>query len=431
MSTEETGILEYESALSDDAKRQLRKLGRADILIGIPSHRNGRTIGEVIDALVRGIAAYYPDRRVVLVNADGGSADSTVRLIQDAQVPHNVAKLLCGYEGVTGKGTAIRAILEAAGRLHAGACFVVEARAPGIRPDWLPALINPVLQGDDLTLACYHRSAHAMSLTDNLAYPFLHAFLHADVRDPLAPEFCVSGRVARDMAACDVWETNVSRYGVNVWIALHGLTAGLRMSQVDLGYRGENGGEPGMLLDARFLHTVSTLFRSLTTYRRLWQRDPSPRHVAFRGGCHVDEALPCDEYVGVLLAAMREGQARYLDEWTVALAPDTLAEVRELLSQADDAFAFPIDLWARVALSFAMLFNKGEGDPDKVAEALLPIYYGRTAAYIHETSGLTPTERDRIVDEIVDAYLAQKEDFVRRWNTYQPWVEDSSRFWLT
>lgn len=430
MPSGEIGILEFESALSADAKRQLRKLGRADLLIGIPSHRNGRTIGEVLDAVLHGVAAYYPDRRVVLMNADGGSADNTVRLIADVETPRNVAKLLCTYEGVTGKGTAIRSIFEAAGRLHVAACLIVEARAPGIRPDWLPALINPVLQGDDLTLACYQRSAHAMSLTDNLAYPFLHTFLRTDLREPLAAEFCLSGQMAQEMAAYDVWETNVSRYGINIWVALHGLTAGLRMSQVDLGYRGENGGEPAAPLDARFLHSVSTLFRSLSLYQRAWQRELTVRHVAFRGGCHVDELLPCDEYLGVLVEAMRDGEARYLDEWAVALGPETLAQVRDLLPQAPESFTFPIALWADVVFAFAMLFNKGEGDPDKVAEALLPLFYGRTAAYICETRDLKPLERERVVDQIVDAFLARREDFVRRWNTYQPWIEDTWRFWL-
>lgn len=424
-------ILEFESALSAEATRQLRKLGRADLLIGIPTHRNGRTLGEVLGAVLRGVASFYPDRRVVLMNADGGSTDNTVRLFADIEAPRNVGKVLCTYEGVTGKGTAIRSIFEAAGRLRVGACLIVEARAPGIRPDWLPALINPVLQGDDLTMACYQRSAHAMSLTDNLAYPFVHTFLHTDLREPLAAEFCLSGTRAQEMAACDVWETNVSRYGVNIWVALHGLIAGLRMSQVDLGYRGENGGEPAAPLDPRFLHSVSTLFRSLSIYRRAWQRELTPRHVAFRGGCHVDELLPCDEYVDLLVQAMRDGESRYLNEWALALGPQRLLQVRDLLSQTSETFAFPIDLWADVVFAFAMLFNKGEGDPDKVVEALLPLFYGRTAAYIRETRDLKPLERERVVDEIVDAFVARRDDFARRWNAYQPWVVDSSRPWLT
>ena len=427
---DEEEFMDYETALNADAERQIERLGKADLLIGIPTHRNGRTIPEVLEALSQGISRYYPNWRVVLMNADGGSSDSTVRHVREAHMPPNVEKLLCTYEGITGKGTAIRAIFEAAGRLDVKACLVVEARAPGIQPEWVPALVNPVLYGDDLTLGCYHRSAYAMSLCDNLVYPFLRTFFNADLRDPLAGEFCLSGKLAATLADCDVWETNVSRFGVNVWMAIYCLVNGYRMSQVDLGYRGEGGGEPGMPLDARFLHTVSTLFRSLTTYRRIWQRDQMPRHVTFRGNHCPDEPVPCVECVPVLVQAMREGAGRYASEWQTALNPAVLDRVHALFEQPIEQFAFPKDLWAHVALSFAMVFNKGEGDPDKVSEALLPLFYGRTAAYLIETRDMTPLMREHVVEEIVYEFNKLKAPFVAKWNSYQPWIEDSPIYWL-
>ncbi len=428
---DEEEFMDYETALSADAERQIERLGRADLLIGIPTHRNGRTIPEVLEALSQGIGRYFPNQRVVLMNADGGSSDSTVRHVREAQMPSNVEKLLCTYEGVTGKGTAIRAIFEAAGRLGVRACLVVEARAPGIRPEWVPALVNPVLYGDDLTVGCYHRSAYAMSLCDNLVYPFLRTFFNAGLRDPLAGEFSLSGKLAGTLANCDVWETNVSRFGVNIWMAIYCLVSGYRVSQVDLGYRGEGGGEPGMPLDARFLHTVSTLFRSLTTYRRIWQRDQVPRRAAFRGSRLADEPVPGVECVPILLEAMREGAVRYAGEWEATLSPSVLADVRALLEQPAEAFTFPKDLWAHVALSFAMIFNKGEGDPDKVSEALLPLFYGRTASYIIETREMTPLQREPVVEEIVFEFNKLKAPFVAKWNSYQPWIDDSPIYWLT
>lgn len=51
----------YDPALSEEAQAQLARLGPVDIVVGIPSHRNGRTIGEVVDAVVEGIATYLPD----------------------------------------------------------------------------------------------------------------------------------------------------------------------------------------------------------------------------------------------------------------------------------------------------------------------------------------------------------------------------------
>ena len=51
-------------------------LDEVDVLVGIPSFNNERTIGHVVRAVVAGLAKYFP-ARAVLVNSDGGSTDRT------------------------------------------------------------------------------------------------------------------------------------------------------------------------------------------------------------------------------------------------------------------------------------------------------------------------------------------------------------------
>ena len=56
---------------------QLKEIKEADILIGIPSYNNARTIGHVVRAVMAGVAKYFPKAKAVLVNSDGGSTDGT------------------------------------------------------------------------------------------------------------------------------------------------------------------------------------------------------------------------------------------------------------------------------------------------------------------------------------------------------------------
>jgi hypothetical protein len=431
MTSLDNTILQFETTLCREAQRRIRQLGGADLLIGIPSHRNGRTIGEVADAVVAAVRTYYPDQRIVLMNADGGSSDSTVRHLRDLEVPDNVHKLLTMYEGVTGKGTAIRCILEAAGRLHVRACLVLEARAIGIQPEWLPALVSPVLHGDDIVMACYQRAAVDSALTDNLVYPFLHSFWGSDLREPLAGEFCVSGEMAVHLAACDVWETNVARFGVNAWLALHALTEPLRVAQVDLGYRGPNGGELAALGDQRFAHVVDTLFRALTVNRRSWTQGAVSASVPFRGLRAADRIVECEDCVAPLAEAFRAGACEYAAEWQGIISADTLASLRQVVSMPDDEMNLSVALWVRLVYEFATVFNKGEGDPDKVVEALLPIFYGRAATYVKEVSSLSVYEREAIVQGLCLAFDEQRGYFQHLWDTYQEWEDDVTRFWTS
>ncbi len=423
-------ILLYESALNKSAHRKLRRIGSADILIGIPSHRNGRTIGEVLDAVARGIASFLPDRRVVLMNADGGSSDSTVRHVRDQKVPRNLTKFLTTYEGPSGKGNAVRAILEAAVKLRVKACLVLEARAPGITPEWLPSLLGPVLQGNDMVFGCYQRSAYAASLTDNLVYPFLRTFLNADLREPLAGEFCVSGSLAADLVSCDVWETNVSRFGLNAWLAIYALTHPLQVLQVDLGYRGEGGGEPGNPLDQRFLHIVGTLFRLLATHRRYWESGPPPTRIPFAGQRAEDRYITGEDHSAVLLQSLRNGADKWKAQWQNMLSRPVYDRIMELVWVSDDAFDYSDDLWAQTVMDAALEYNLGEGDPDKVVEALLPLYYGRTVAYIRASRGLSVGQREQRVRSVLDAFQRAKILFRERWDaSYEVWEEDDAFYW--
>jgi hypothetical protein len=388
-------VLMGDSALSDEATRRLEQIKTADIVIGIPSHRNGRTIGEVVEAVRDAVRRYLPDKRVVLMNADGGSSDNTVKHVEDAEMPANVEKVLTLYEGAIGKGTAVHAILEATVMLGARACLILEARAPGITPEWIPAMVEPVLHGAEIVIPCFASSASAAAINDNLVYPFMRTFIRTDLRGPLISEFCVSGSLARDLILADIWETDVSRFGINVWVPLQGLAEGRQMVQVDLGYRGEPGGEPGAVADPRLLHVIGTMLRVLVEGRRLWQKEPVPRLVGFVGPRCADRAVPCNDCRHELLMGFREGAERYGALWEQILQPALLAEVRVLEGRAEDDIALDKATWAHIVMDFAVIFNQGEGDPDKVVEALLPLLYLRCATYLRETEGMTPGERGR------------------------------------
>jgi len=420
------GMLMYEgeSPLDSEARARLKQIGHADIVVGIPSHRNGRTIGEVARAAADGIAAYLADQRVLLMNADGGSSDNTPRYISDAPVGANVEKLVTVYQGTMGKGTAIRAILEAAAQLGARACLVLEARAPGIRPEWIRALASPVLDdGYALALGCYQRSAYGAALTDNLVYPFLRTVFGTSLREPLAGEFCLSGALATEYAGRDVWETDVARFGVNIWLSTQALLEDRRICQSPLGYRGDGGGEPGMALDARFLHTMGTLFRLLSTHRRLWQKELPPRDVPYCGEPCPDRLVPCQDCVAELLDAFGDGRRQHGPQWERMFAPSTLKALLGLLEQPRETFDFAVELWTRTVMESAVVYNRGEGDPDKVVEALLPLFYARAAAYVLRTHGLSPAAREEVVQGVVQAFVESKPFLYEYWNGYQPWTD--------
>jgi len=75
-----------ETLLTDDFLRQLINVGEVDILVGLPTHNNAKTIEPVLRATQAGILKCFPRERVVIINADGGSQDGTPELVTGASI---------------------------------------------------------------------------------------------------------------------------------------------------------------------------------------------------------------------------------------------------------------------------------------------------------------------------------------------------------
>jgi hypothetical protein len=76
----------HKALLRTEVEGQIREIGRADILVGIPSFNNAGAIEHVVRAIKAGFAKYFPDCQAVLVNSDGGSTDGTPEAVRRAAI---------------------------------------------------------------------------------------------------------------------------------------------------------------------------------------------------------------------------------------------------------------------------------------------------------------------------------------------------------
>ena len=176
-----------ETLLTDDFLRQLINVGEVDILVGLPTHNNAKTIEPVLRAIQAGILKCFPRERAVIINADGGSQDGTPELVTGASIDdvwraskvyalRTLHAISTQYARTPEPGTALRTILAAADLLRAKACVVVSPDSTTIEPDWLQRLVRPVYNDNfDLVSPIYHRQKFEGVLMRNLLYPMTRA----------------------------------------------------------------------------------------------------------------------------------------------------------------------------------------------------------------------------------------------------------------
>ncbi len=409
-----------DSALDRHARRRLSANGQSDILIGLPTYKNSRTIGNVVAALSTGLVKHFPDRRAHILIADGGSTDETLDVARSVALPGNITLGVAEYQGLTGKGTAIRAIMEAAEMIDARACAIVDADVRSITPAWIERLVGPVLANEaDYVCPVYTRDRHEVTINDMIAYPLTRTLYGLDIRQPLGGEVAMAPLAWRTFTSKDVWETDVARFGIHPWMVIQAINSGWRLYQAPLGTKTHDYKDPTVGFEPKFLQIVGTLFRMMTFYRRIWPEIEQVQAVPEWGSRkHLDpEPVPTTRQT--LWDGFQKGLKRYRRNLSQILSADQQAVIADLAS--GEIEHFPADDWARIVLEFAVVYNRGEGDPDKVALSLLPLYYARKATLLRELEGQPWTKVEEAIQEQARAFQNAKPYLLESWTNFVPW----------
>jgi hypothetical protein len=422
-----------ESMMHPEAQRHLKRIGQADLVIGIPTYRNATTVGMVIQTALDEVMADLGDLRTVLINADAAPSHGTRQAVADATAYASIPVVTGGYTGTLGRGNAVRAILQAALALNARAVVVLDAHTTSITSDWVATLARPVLEGQvNLMMPCYRWPLPSGGLSDLIFYPLTRARWGFDLRQPGAGDCAISPALAQASVERDVWETEVAAAGFEVWLSTLALTEGpdpksgeqWRVGQANLGEKSYVPRTHRTHFSLLFRQAVGTLLRQVQLRQAVWQAMPAIQPIPMFPGSPTSPAEPVPvPDTTPLIDALMVGWTEHRALWQRILTPINLAAIEALAAQPVERFAFPPDLWAHVVYDFAVVYNKGERDPDRIVDSLLPLYQGRLASFWHEVAGLMPVGREGTVAAQAAEFEEARDYLRQRWEVYLPWVD--------
>jgi glucosylglycerate synthase len=436
------------SALPQQIREEVARLGGADIMVGIPSFKNAATIGYVARAAQAGLVQYFPDLRPVLVNADAGSPDGTQRVVVDTEPPDYVERILLvrprnrlqrisltypEVDGVGGKGAALRTIFQIADALKVQALVVVDSDLRSIVPEWIELLAGPIQKGGfDFVAPLYSRYKYDGTITNTVTYPLTRALYGLRIRQPIGGDFGVSGDLVAHYLEQDDWDADVSKFGVDIWMTTKAITGGFAVCQTRLGAKVHDPKDPGADLGPMFSQVVSTLLRLTEVHAERWLEVTATHDVPVYGFERIIDPPPLTVNTRRLLDEFAKGALTVGDIWKAALAPENLAVVLRLAQDAARAaeaadradkpapaessdFNFPDETWARVMYDMALAHHARVEPLDKLIASLIPLYFGRVASLIVETRDLTTDQAEQFVERQARAFELAKPYLVERW----------------
>jgi len=421
--------LAEESYLSDDFLRQLINVGEVDILVGLPTHNNAKTIGSIVQTIQSGILRGFPRERAVIINADGGSRDGTPELvtggsIDDVRPASNLYALRTlhaistKYASSPASEVAFRTILAAAELLRAKACVVMSPESANIEPEWLSKLLRPIYRdGFDLVTPTYRRHKLEGLLITNLLYPMTRALYGLRIREAYSLEFGFSGRLGSQFLEQNVWTDGTEGSGVELRFTLAAITARYRICQSFLGEKDHIERRAADLVPA-LRQTVGALFSALDPDFPVWSAVEGSQPVAGTGANQEVLLTPVRVNRKRLREMFSTGVAELESVFQSILSPSTLTELQRIARTGkEEEFDYPAELWVRTVYEFAASYQKSVISRDHIIQALAPLFRGRMFTFLMENRDASANDVENNIEGLCLEFERLKPYLLQLWKS--------------
>jgi hypothetical protein len=410
-------------ALPEDVIAQIARTGPCEIAVGVPTYNNAGTILVVAEAVRVAMEKHFRGLSAVIVNADAGSSDGTPQALARVGLPsvlaHSEAPLReraeVPFHGVPGRGEALRTILGITHRLAARVLVLLEADVTTITDEWPQRLARPIREdGADWVAAAYVRHRYDGTITRLLLSPLLRALYGRRLHQPLSGQQALSARLVEHLLVHPRWNWT-GRDITDVWIVGTAIADGFSVWEVPLGPYHVQSATRSQDLPGMVAQSLGAIFTVMNRHEDLWLETRGSEPVPGYGDVPPPLTDPIEVDVDRMIEALRLGLRDLTTIWEHIMTPETLGDVLALDVSEAARFRFPDDLWARVVYDFALGHHYGVVHREHLLRSLVPLYLGRTAAFIIATRERNAAATEAHVEAVGAAFERQKPYLVERW----------------
>lgn len=377
------------SSLTKSLEKQIEEVKQTNLLIGIPSYNCASTINYVIYQSVLGLIKYFPDFSSTIFVSDGGSNDGTLNVVKAFKLPSKINLILGKYKGVSGKGSAVKAIMEASIKLNSNAVIILDADLRSVKPEWIKALFNSIInKNGDLAVPLYTRDKFDGTITNHLCYPFTKGVYGCDVRQPIGGDFAFSRKLIEDLLQNHLWKNAfVQRFGIDIFITHSTIAKNYKIYEVFLGSKLHEAKDPSIHLKNMFIQVAGSMLECMKQYKEFWWNS---KKVLKPSLIKERFSFPQPEH---LLLNFKIQKKRFKEE-----LKENILIIKKLLEKKLVKNLLKLNLkdevWAKIAYSLAANYMNEAFNPLNVLKAFYSAWLGKTVFFIKEAWNLNNEEAE-------------------------------------
>jgi hypothetical protein len=401
----------FATAIRDEARRYIEQLGEADIVVGIPAYNSDESLSHVIRSVAEGLDHFYPDKRALIIVADGGSTDDTREVALSVEEHNfNIQILVTIYRGLPGKGSAFRAIFEAARYLHVSALALFDSDLKSIKPGWVQNILEPVMEGYDFVAPDYSRYKFDGTITNTIAYNLIRALYGVNIRQPIGGDFGMSTAMISHCLYEEVWDTDIARFGIDIWLTTTAITGGFKICQARLGAKIHGEKDPAADLGPMFREVVGTIFSLMEQHQAFLEKVKKTVDVPIFGEVLAEEPEPFEVRPEPLVEYFHIGYRNFGSVWENILDEEDFKVIKKLAhSRSLKSFKLHTEVWVRIVYRYAEYFGRIERQRFKVLDTLIPLYNAKVASLILTLQDMDHAEAEQYYEAQAKAFESMRD----------------------
>jgi hypothetical protein len=270
--------------------------------------------------------------------------------------------------------------------------------------------------GYDYIAPYYQRHKYDGTITNGIIYPMTRTLYGKSVRQPIGGEFGFSGTLARRYLEKDVWDTDVARFGIDIWMTVTAIAEGFRVGQAYLGAKIHDAKDPGADLTSMFRQVVGSFFSLMEIYERIWKGVSSHEAVPMFGFPFEVGVEPLTVNTDRMVHAAQQGITDLREIYSGFLSPKTLADLTGFVHRNGQGFHVPDELWVRMIYEAATAYRYRLIDRDHLLQSLVPLYLGRTASFVLEVTESNATQVEERIEKLGQVFESQKPYLAQQWD---------------
>jgi len=393
------------------------KIKKVEMVVCIPSYNEADSISFPTIQTNEGLTKYFSDKSSVIINCDNNSPDNTKQAFLDT--PTEIPKIYLSTEpGVKGKGNNFKNLFQKVVDLKADAVVVVDADLKSITPEWIKHLGDPLFNGFSYVAPLYVRHKYDGTITNGIAYPLSRALYGRRVRQPIGGDFGFSGKLGQIYLKSKIWDEAVANFGIDIWMTTLAFNQKIQICQSFMGRpKIHRPKDPAASLGPMFRQVVGTIFSTMTHFESFWKKMRYSKPTAIFGFGLGEVEMPPKVEVDTekLIQKFHEGFDQYDEIWKKLLSNDVYQKLLEIKGMKERIFTFPTDLWARVLYDMAIAYRDSTRDRDLMMDSLIPLYYGKTLAFVKKTKRMSMLHAEEAIEEDCLTFEMTKPYLIRRW----------------